>query len=180
MKLSRRHFVASGAALATPALFGTANAQATTTLRLHHFLPPVSNMHTKMLVPWAKKVEAASGGKLVIQIFPSMQLGGTPPQLYDQARDGVADIVWTLPGSTPGRFPASETFELPFICNRKGAVNARAAQEFGNAFLADETKDVKLLSYWAHDHGLIHSRKLVANMDDLKGMKLRFPHPSGR
>lgn len=175
MKLTRRQLVASGAALAAPSVMGTANAQATTTLRLHHFLPPVSNMHVKMLVPWAKKVEAASGGKLVIQIFPSMQLGGTPPQLYDQARDGVVDIVWTLPGSTPGRFPASETFELPFICNRKGSVNARAAQEFGNSFLGEETKDVKLLSYWAHDHGVIHSNKPIATMDDLKGMKLRFP-----
>ena len=68
-----------------------------------------------MLAPWVKKVEADFQGKIKIDIFPSMQLGGTPPQLYDQARDGVVDIVWTLPGSTPGRFPTSEVIELPFI-----------------------------------------------------------------
>ena len=49
-----------------------------------------------------------------------MQLGGTPPQLYDQARDGVVDLVWTLPGNTPGRFPISETFELPFVAAPQG------------------------------------------------------------
>jgi TRAP-type transport system periplasmic protein len=50
-----------------------------------------------------------------------MQLGGAPPQLYDQARDGVADIVWTLPGNTPGRFPRIEVIELPFIAHKRGA-----------------------------------------------------------
>ena len=88
-----------------------------------------------------------------------MQLGGTPPQLYDQARDGVVDIVWTLPGSTAGRFPSTEVFELPFVGARRGIVNARASQEFANANLAKETGDIKLLSYWSHDHGLIHANK---------------------
>lgn len=177
MPMNRRTFVAGAAtAVASPAVFtSSVLAQSTTTLRLHHFLPPVSNGHTRMLAPWAKKVEDASQGKIKIEIFPSMQLGGTPPQLYDQARDGVADIVWTLPGNTPGRFPTTEVFELPFICARRGIVNAQAAQEFADANLKDEVKDIKLLSYWAHDHGLIHTNKAIATMDDLKGLKLRNP-----
>jgi TRAP-type C4-dicarboxylate transport system substrate-binding protein len=176
-KLSRRTVLAgTGAAVAAPAVWtSSVLAQATTTLKLHHFLPPVSNGHVRMLAPWAKKVEEASAGKIKIDIFPAMQLGGTPPQLYDQARDGVADIVWTLPGSTPGRFPATEAFELPFICARRGIVNAQAAQEFYDANGKDEVKDIKLLSYWAHDHGLIHTNKAIATMDDLKGLKLRNP-----
>ena len=128
-----------------------------------------------MLAPWAKQIEADSQGKIKIDIYPSMQLGGTPPQLYDQARDGVVDIVWTLPGSTPGRFPTTEVFELPFIAARRGIVNAKAAQEFADANLKDEVKDVKILSYWAHDAGLIHANKPVKTMEDLKGLKLRNP-----
>ncbi len=137
MTVTRRKFLAAaGAALAAPAIVASGVlAQAQVTLKLHHFLPPVSNGHAKMLAPWAKKVETASGGKIKIDIFPSMQLGGTPPQLYDQARDGVVDIVWTLPGSTPGRFPSTEVFELPFIGARRGIVNAQAAQEFADANL---------------------------------------------
>lgn len=176
MSISRRGFIAAGAAaVASPALIGKANAQAQFTFRLHHFLPPVSNGHAKMLAPWAKKVQDASGGRIAIQIFPSMQLGGTPPQLFDQARDGVADIVWTLPGSTPGRFPLSEMFELPFMGGRLGITNAQASQEFATKYMADETKDVKLLSYWALDTGLIHSKKQVTTLESLKGQKLRFP-----
>jgi TRAP-type C4-dicarboxylate transport system substrate-binding protein len=176
MTFNRRTILAAaGAAVATPAFLRGAKAQAQVTLRLHHFLPPVANGHVKMLAPWARKVEAASGGKLAIQIFPSMQLGGTPPQLFDQAKDGVVDIVWTLPGNTPGRFPLSEVMELPFMAGRLGMTNALAGQEFAQKHMGEETKDVKLLSYWAHDAGLIHSKKQVTNLDSLKGQKLRFP-----
>ena len=57
--------------------------------------------------------------------------------------DGVADIVWTLPGNTPGRFPTTEVFELPFIASKRGIVNARAAQEFADMHLKDEVKEIK-------------------------------------
>ena len=56
-----------------------------------------------------------SNDRLKCQIYPSMQLGGTPPQLFDQARDGVADIVWTVPTYSAGRFSKSEVFELPMM-----------------------------------------------------------------
>ena len=175
MTLSRREFGIGAAALvASPAIVTSAKAQATT-LRLHHFLPPVSNAHAKLLAPWAKKVEAETNGALKIDIFPGMQLGGTPPQLYDQARDGVADIIWTLPGNTPGRFSRTEVFELPFIASNRGIVNARACAEFAEKHLAEETKEVKLLAFWAHDAGLIHANKQVRTMEDLKGLKLRNP-----
>jgi TRAP-type transport system periplasmic protein len=176
MTVSRRRFLAaSGAAIAAPAVARPALAQAQVTLRLHHFLPPMSNPHQKFLVPWARKIEAESQGKLKIDVIPAMQLGGTPPQLYDQAKDGVVDIVWTLPGNTPGRFPSTEAFELPFTASRRALVNSRACAEFAPANLANETKDVKLLAFWAHDHGLIHANRQVKVMDDLKGLKLRFP-----
>ncbi len=63
-------------------------------------------------------------------------------------------------------------FELPFIASNRGIVNARAGAEFMPQ-LAEETKDVKLLCYWSHDAGLIHTNKAIATMDDLKGLKLR-------
>ena len=177
MSLCRRKFLAAGAAtIAAPAVFtSSVLAQSTVTLKLHHFLSPVANGHHKMLLPWAKNVEADSQEKIKIDIFPSMQLGGTPAQLYDQVRDGVADIVWTLPGNTPGRFPSTEAIELPFVVSARGIVNARACQEYADGYLADEVKEVKLLSYWAHDRGVIHANKPINTADDMKGLKLRTP-----
>lgn len=164
------------AALAAPAVLRSHPAGAQeATLRLHHFLPAVSNVHRYFLQPWARKVEQESGGKLKIQIFPSMQLGGAPPQLYDQARDGVADLVWVLFGYMPNRFPRMEAFELPFVAHEKAAVNARAAQEFAVAHAMEELKEVHPICVWAHDGGLIHANRPVHTMEDLRGLKLRFP-----
>ena len=84
-------------------------------LKVHHFLPPQATIQTKFFTPWCDKINKESGGRLKCQIYPAMQLGGTPPQLFDQARDGVADIVWTIPTYQAGRFIKSEVFELPFM-----------------------------------------------------------------
>ena len=177
MTLGRREFLSlAGGAVAAPAVARVAWGQTPqVTLKLHHFLPPVSNGHFKLLAPWARKVEADSGNRIKIDIFPSMQLGGTPPQLYDQARDGVADIVWTLPGSTPGRFPTIEVFELPFIAAKRAVPNARAVQEFAEAQLQKEFAEVHPICFWAHDHGLVHANKPVKTMEDIKGLRLRSP-----
>lgn len=177
MKLARRHFIRlAGAAVAAPALSRAARGQAAqVTLRLHHFLSPVSYGHARFLVPWAKKVEGQSGGRIRIDIFPSMQLGGTPPQLFDQARDSVADIVWALPGNTPGRFPIVETFELPFVPAKRAIVNSSAVQDFSQAHLRDEFREVHPICFWAHDHGVVHSNKQVRTLEDLRGLKIRFP-----
>ncbi|MGL4729031.1 MAG: TRAP transporter substrate-binding protein [Bosea sp. (in: a-proteobacteria)] len=176
-RLPRRQFLSlASAAFAAPAVLRVTRANAQeVTLKMHHFLPPVSNGHARFLRPWADKVQSESGGRIKIDIFPSMQLGGTPPQLFDQARDGVADLVWTLPGNTPGRFPGIEAFELPFTANKRAIVNSKALTEYAEANLKDEFKDVRPICFWAHDHGLIHSTKLVKTADDLKGLKLRFP-----
>jgi TRAP-type transport system periplasmic protein len=176
MRFSRRALIISAAAVATPTILRLRSVNAAeVTLRLHHFLPPRSNVHSRLLDPWAKKVGELSGGKVAIEIFPSMQLGGKPPELYDQAKDGVADIVWTLPGYTPGRFPRTEVFELPFIASPRGIVNAKASQEYADTYLAEETQGVKLLSFWSHDRGVIHCREKIETLADLQGKKLRFP-----
>lgn len=146
------------------------------TLKISHFFPPTSNAHANILVPWTQRIETQSKGRIKFQIYPAMQLGGTPSQLFDQAKDGVADIVWTLPGYTPGRFPKSEVFELPLLV-RSGEQASRAAWDYGQKHLIDEFKGVKLLSIHTHDAGLLHMvKKPVRTLEDLRGEKLRAPN----
>ena len=120
-----------GAALA--GMMATSAAAQEVTLRLHQFLPAQANVPKLVLDVWADNVEEASGGRIEIQRFPSMQLGGTPPQLIDQAIDGVADIVWGVNGFTPGRFPRTEVFELPFFTTDAGSASAAYWQMFENS-----------------------------------------------
>jgi len=90
------------------------------TLRLHQFLPAQANIPAQVRDPWADAIEEQSGGRITVERYPSMQLGGTPPDLIDQAIDGIADVVWTVAGYTPGRFPRTEVFELPFMMTSAG------------------------------------------------------------
>lgn len=144
-------------------------------MRLHHFMGGVSPGHREFLVPWSKKVEAESGGRIKIDVFPAMQLGGAPPQLFDQAKDGVVDLVWTLPGYTANRFPLSEVFELPFVAAKSAKTNSLAVQEFAQTHLEKEFGEIHPICFWCHDGGLIHSSREVTKLEDMKGLKLRFP-----
>ncbi|MFC7410150.1 TRAP transporter substrate-binding protein [Hydrogenophaga atypica] len=169
--VNRRAALAAMAALAATAS-STAMAQQTVTLRLHQFLPPQAVIPAKAIIPWAQKVEADSGGRIKIQLFHAMQLGGAPPQLFDQAKDGVADITWTVLGYTPGRFNKSEVFELPFMSG-VAEHSSRAFWEYVQANAADEFKDVKLLAVHTHGPGLFHTKAPVTGLESLRGMKIR-------
>ena len=176
---TRRNLVKLAGAVALSALSmgvaSTAALAADVTLRMHQFLPAQANVPKKILDVWADKIEAESNGRIEIQRFPAMQLGGKPPQLIDQAIDGVADIVWTVSGYTPGRFPRTEVFELPFTMTNAEAVS-RAYWELAEDTMMDQDfKAFKVLGLWVHGPGLIHSKKPIESVGDLNGVKLRAP-----
>jgi TRAP-type C4-dicarboxylate transport system substrate-binding protein len=144
-------------------------------LKFHHFLPPSSNAHQNLITPWCDKIAKESNGKMKCQIYPAMQLGGTPPQLFDQARDGVADVVWTLPTYQAGRFTKSEVFELPFMV-KTGEKGSPALWEYVQKHSLDEFKGTKVILMHMHDGAVLHfSSKPVKVLADLKGLKIRAP-----
>jgi len=143
------------------------------TLRFHHFLPPQANVPKLVLEKWAADVDAATEGSVKVELYPAMQLGGTPPQLIDQARDGIADVIWTVVGYTPGRFPRTEVFELPFMMTDAGQTSRAFWKMFKTHMEDTEFRDVKILGTWVHGPGLIHSKDPVASVSDLQGVKIR-------
>ena len=144
-------------------------------LKVHHFLSPISNAHENLIKPWCDKVGKESGDRIKCQIYPSMQLGGTPAQLFDQAKDGIADIVWTIPTYQSGRFIKSEVFELPFMTTT-AEKSSPILWEYIQKNALNEYKGTKLLIAHVHDGSILHmgSRQVKA-LEDLKGAKLRAP-----
>jgi TRAP-type C4-dicarboxylate transport system substrate-binding protein len=176
MHVARRAFLASAAiSLAAPAIMRRAHADAPITLKLHHSFSSVSSVHDKFLVPWARKVAADSGGRIRIDIFPSMQLGGQPAHLFDQARDGIAEIAWAAPSWTPGRFPKAELFELPFLPSRRALVSSKALQDFAAANLKDEFGEVYPICFSCSDRAVVHTNQAVRTIEDIKNIKLHVP-----
>ncbi|WP_291014590.1 TRAP transporter substrate-binding protein [Hydrogenophaga sp.] len=173
--IQRRTLIQSGAAIAlgAPALVGFA--QQSVTLKFHTFMSPQSNVWLNMHKAWMDKVTKDSDGRIKFEAYPAMQLGGSPVQLFDQAKDGVVDVVWTLPGNTPGRFPRIEAFELPFMMNNAEATS-KAYWEYVQTMAADEFKDVQTIALHVHGPGVIHMRnKLIKTAADLNGSKVRGP-----
>lgn len=173
--IQRRTLLKTGAvaALGAPAL--ATIAQQVVTFKFHTFMSPTSNVWLAMHKPWMEKVEKESGGRIKFEGYPAMQLGGTPPQLYDQAKDGVVDIVWTLPGNTAGRFPRIEAFELPFMMSNAEATS-KAFWEYVQTTAVDEFKDTKVIALQVHGPGVIHTvDKPVRSVADMRGLKLRGP-----
>jgi TRAP-type C4-dicarboxylate transport system substrate-binding protein len=148
-------------------------------LKFHHIWPTTAMPAQKLITPWCDKIAAESNNRMKCQLLPAMSGGGTPPQLIDRVKDGVDDIVITLPGYTPGRFPSLEAFELPFMTNNaEGA--AKAVWEYHQKYSAKEFAGVKILATWVHDEGFIHNAKQsIKTLEDLKGLKIRSPHRQG-
>jgi TRAP-type C4-dicarboxylate transport system substrate-binding protein len=173
--IQRRTLLKTGAAaaLGAPALSGLA--QQAVTLKFHTFMSPTSNVWMDMHKPWMAKVEKESGGRIKFEAYPAMQLGGTPVQLYDQVKDGVVDVVWTLPGNTAGRFPRIEVFELPFMMSNAEATS-KAYWEYVQTVAQGEFKDTQVLALHVHGPGVIHTvDKPVRSITDMRGLKLRAP-----
>jgi TRAP-type transport system periplasmic protein len=174
MRVARRTFVVSTlAAVVSPAVLRFARADAPqVVLKLHHSFSSVSGAHDKFLAPWSRQVQAQSNGRIRIDLFPSMQLGGAPAALFDQARDGVADIVWTMPSLTPGRFPKIEAWELPFVPSRRALVSSKAIDDFGRAGLVDEFREVHPICFSCSDRGVLHANRPVRTVEDIKDLRL--------
>ncbi len=170
---ARRTLLKGAVAAVALAAASTAAMAQEVTLRMHQFLPAQANVPVQILDVWADKVEADSDGRIKIQRFPSMQLGGTPPQLMDQAIDGVADIVWTVVGYTPGRFPSTEVFELPFMVSDARAASYAYWKMFESGMKDTQFKDLKILGTWVHGPGMFHTKDPVSVPGDLNGMKIR-------
>jgi TRAP-type C4-dicarboxylate transport system substrate-binding protein len=174
MRVVRRTFLAASlASLAAPAVLRLARADTPpVTLKLHHFMSSVSSAHDRFIVPWARKVEADSNSRIRIDIFPSMQLGGAPARLFDQAQSGEVDIVFAAPSLTPGRFAKIEMFDLPFVASRRALVSSKALQDFAAVNLKDEFRDFRPICFSCSDRGVLHASRPIRTIEDVRGVKL--------
>jgi TRAP-type C4-dicarboxylate transport system substrate-binding protein len=177
MSTTRRTFLRSSiaATVATGLPAPAVLAQGTVELKLHSFVPPTHVIWTDVLMPWAQEVAKRSNNQLTVKLFPAMQLGGRPPELYRQAVQGISDIIFSLPGYTSADFPMMALTELPGTATSADDGTKKLWGNF-NQFLARDFKDTKVLMLWNSDSASLMSKgKPIKGLDDMKGMKIRTP-----
>ena len=142
-------------------------------IKMHHQTPSKAPVNVFLLSPMKKALEKDSGGRISAQVYHAMSLGGRPPQVFNQIKDGITEIGWTLPGYSGGRFPLTSVFDLPFMVSTAEATT-QAFQEFAQKHLMDEYKDVHPLLFHTAARFKIHMvKKQIKTVSDFNGLKVR-------
>ena len=132
---------------------------------------PAPHDNSKIMEAWCKEVEKRTNGKVKITYYPGGTL--TPAaQTYDNVVKGIADIGESVFAYTRGKFPLIEVFDLP-LGYRNGVQATGLVNAFYAKFKPKELDEVKVLFLHAHGPGILHTKKPVAKLEDLKGMKIR-------
>jgi TRAP-type C4-dicarboxylate transport system substrate-binding protein len=175
MLSDRRTVLKSALVTAAAAGLPWHEALAAVELKLHSFVPPRHVIWADVLTPWTSEVAQLSKNEMTVRMFPAMQLGGKPPELYRQMVQGIADVIFTLPGYTSGDFPLMALTELPGTAKSADDGTRKLWKHF-DQYLSREFKDAKVLMLWNSDTASIMSKsKPVRSIDDIKGMKIRTP-----
>ncbi|MEJ2587928.1 MAG: TRAP transporter substrate-binding protein [Deltaproteobacteria bacterium] len=150
--------------------FATAGSEKPIELSYANFFPP-THIQSKLPETWCKEVEKRSHGKVKITYYP----GGTllsAPKIFNGVVDGIADIGNSVLGYSRGMFPSMEAIDLP-VGYPSGVVATKIINDFYNKFKPKPFKRVKVLYFHAHGPGILHSKRPVRTLEDIKGMKVR-------
>lgn len=165
------------AALAAVIGLGASGAMAQdVTLKFQHFVSPASANPTYFMQPWADAIAEQSGGRIKVELYPFMQLGGAASEMYDQIADGIVDGGWIIPGYEPGRFPEAEAMELPFMVTKSAEEASVAAWNYSQKHLMDNFDDIHVIAIHMHGRGIVYKKgDPISKVEDFAGLKLRGP-----
>jgi TRAP-type C4-dicarboxylate transport system substrate-binding protein len=132
---------------------------------------PAPHKNTVLATEWAKEVEKRTNGMVKITVFPGGTL--TPAdKCYDGVVKGISDIGMSVLGYTRGKFPLTEVIDLP-LGYKRGLAATRLINRYYQQFSPKELDEVKVLYLHAHGPGILHTKKPVRKLEELKGLRIR-------
>ncbi|THB75945.1 MAG: hypothetical protein D3926_19085 [Desulfobacteraceae bacterium] len=151
----------------------------TINLRFSSPFPTMQTITGKVIKPWIDDINKAGKGKVQIRLYPAGALGKAPEQ-YDLAEKGIADLAYHLADYTPGRFPMTTVFSLPFMVPSGEKVSAAMWKTFQKeARYREEYSKVKVLALFGHPGGHFHTvKKPIKTIGDFQGVKMRTSNPA--
>ena len=160
-------FVAAGLACWSTA------ATAQTKLTMSSWVSPSHPLTKNVLAVWGEQVETATKGRVKLQMLPKHP--SAPPGTFDAVKDGLMDVSYVTASYTPARHVLPLLPELPGG-GATATINSVAFSRIHWKYLdaAGEYKGVKLLGVFTHGPGqMFNTRKPIATVEDLVGMKIR-------
>lgn len=157
--------------LALAGLLATGSAVKAENFSFAYFMGPGHILNKALFTPYAEKLAEVSDGELTVQQFAGGALNSAPPKQYSILLQGVADMVFTLPGYTGDLFPVTNTITLPDVCD-----NAVACTEalWRVKDLVEKEYDAKVLALWSNAPPVLFTRdRKVTRVEDMAGLKVR-------
>ena len=139
---------------------------------------PLGYPTVEAVVRMGKKLEAATGGRLSVQMYPSMQLGGEK-EMIEQAQVGALAIARISVGPMGPIVPEINVFNLPFMFRDNAHMEKVIDGPIGDELLKKLTEHptaglVGLCWMNAGTRNVYNGKKPVRSIDDLKGLKIRM------
>jgi tripartite ATP-independent transporter DctP family solute receptor len=174
---ARIAFATAGVLLAAAAVAsGPALAQQKIVLKATD-VHPLGYPTVEAVVQMGKKLEAATNGRLSIQMFPSMQLGGEK-EMIEQAQVGALAIARISVGPMGPIVPEMNVFNLPFMFRDDAHMEKVIDGPIGDELLKklSESKANLIGLCWmnAGTRNVYNSKKPIQTVNDLKGLKIRM------
>lgn len=131
---------------------------------------------------FAEEVAKATENRINYKIYPGGALG-SPKESYNNVSAGIMDAGWGIQGYTPGKFPIHGVMNLPLP---EGDVTAAdlsvVAQKLYDKFPEIQAEYADVKPFWFHGvdpYMIVTKGKAVRSFADIKGLKLKTPHPEG-
>jgi TRAP-type C4-dicarboxylate transport system substrate-binding protein len=143
----------------------------TAQLRFAYPGPPNTPYNTKVFTPWAEDVTKASGGTVAVKIFTGPTLA-TNQNVYDRIIAGVADIGFGVFGPLSSQFPQANVATLPFESRDQAEAAEALWRLYDKGVISGEFGKVKVLALMVFPGLVIHAKKPIQSLADIKGMKI--------
>jgi TRAP-type transport system periplasmic protein len=159
-------------ALAASVIATAQPAVAQTTLTMSSWVSPQHHLTAVVLQGWANEVEKATNGRVKFQMLPKHP--SAPPGTFDAVKDGLVDLSYVTASYTPSRHILPLMAELPGAGDTALVNSVAYSRIYWKYFdKVGEYKGVKLLGVFTHGPGQMFTKKPVAEINDIQGLKIR-------
>ena len=154
------------------ALLTVTNVKAETVMKFSSWAPPTHPQNSQVFPLWGKRIEAATQGRVKWKIEYKL---ASPPKQFEVSRDGIADASWIFHGYNT-RYLATQAVEIPGLGGTAETASYATQKAFdSHLHKANEHRGVAVAAMFSHGDAVIHTKKQIRSLADLKGMKIRVP-----
>ena len=177
--MKRREIVlAAGAAMLAGGLGFSAPAAAQTKMVMKASdVHPLGYPTVEAVVRMGKKLEQATNGRLSIQMYPSMQLGGEK-EMIEQAQVGALQIARISVGPVGTIVDELNVFNLPFVFRNEDhmrkVIDGDIGKEMAQKITDNPRTNLIVLAWMDAGTRNVYTKKAIRKPEDLKGLKIRM------